>query len=83
MLVHLCHDKLVQCRGQRLGTGQAEDDGDPVEELSDPVPAFQAIRRRMLAGDAGRDPISTIVTVSSCKLNKPCHPFVILMSGVV
>ena len=41
---------------------RGEDDDDPVEELSDPVPALQAIRRRMLAADAGRDPVPTAVT---------------------
>ena len=31
---------------------QDEDDGDPVEELSDPVPALQALRRSVPAADA-------------------------------
>ena len=44
---------------------RGEDDDDPVEELSDPVPALQAIRSRMLAADAGRDPSSTTVTKKS------------------
>ena len=44
---------------------RGEDDDDPVEELSDPVPALQAIRRRVLADDACRDPVPMTVTKKS------------------
>ena len=42
-----------------------EDDDDPVEELSDAVPALQAIRRRMLVDNDGRDPVPSTVTKKS------------------
>ena len=44
---------------------RGEDDDDPVEELSDPVPALQALRRRMLAANAGKDPPPTTGTDKS------------------
>ena len=50
------------CRG--------EDDDDPVEELSDPVPTLHAIRRCMLAADADGDPTSTAVTKKSRRRRK-------------
>ena len=76
--VHLAHD-LVFLPHQHLPEDIArlfeeavadpprrgEDDDDPVEELSDPVPALQAIRRRMLVADVGRDPVPTTVTNKS------------------
>ena len=35
---------------------RGDDDDDPVDELLDVVPALQALRRRMLAANAGKDP---------------------------
>ena len=44
---------------------RGEDDDDPVEELSDPVPALQALRCRISAANAGKDPPPTTGTDKS------------------
>ena len=60
-----CHPEAVPdspCRGK--------DDDDPVEELTDPAPALQAIQWRMLVADGNRDPPSDDPTATGTQKSR-------------